>query len=189
VSRGPSAGAGASISLDEDLSFNFASSEPALVCNVMAGNLSVRRDRALQIGGFDENFIGVAYRFETEFARRVIAGGGKIQFQPAASMRHLRESRGGTRSHGDHRSSASPLHGVGDHYFALICGSATRARQHMLKRIIREVMTRYHLSRPWYIPVKLFGEIRACALAHRLYQSGPRLLSEAAQRDSSGEKH
>ncbi|HEX2123317.1 MAG TPA: glycosyltransferase, partial [Thermoanaerobaculia bacterium] len=39
----------------DDLEFRFNSSEPRFITNVMAGNLSVKRERALQIGGFDEN--------------------------------------------------------------------------------------------------------------------------------------
>ena len=36
---------------------------------------------------FDENFEGVAYRFETEFARRVVSRGGRILLlEPAASL-------------------------------------------------------------------------------------------------------
>src|SRR5215212_1010424 len=55
----------------DDLEFHFNSNRARPITNVMAGNLSVKRHRALEIGGFDENFTGAAYRFETDFARRV----------------------------------------------------------------------------------------------------------------------
>ena len=37
----------------------------------MGGNFSVRRDIALRLGGFDEQFVRVAYNFEAEFAHRL----------------------------------------------------------------------------------------------------------------------
>jgi len=163
--------------LRSGLAFCFNSTEPAEVNNVMAGNLSVRRDRALEIGGFDENFRPpVAYRFETEFARRIVAGGGRIRFEPAASIRHLRAAAGGTRSRGSHLTSISPAHGVGDYYYALRCGRGWERIWYMVKRPLREVRTKFHLRRPWWIVPKLIGEVRGMALAMRLAAGGPKLL-------------
>jgi GT2 family glycosyltransferase len=165
------------VSLTRDLRFAFNGHEPAWVTNVMAGNLCVKRERALAVGGFDANFTPpVAYRFETEFAKRLVAAGGRIRFEPAASIRHLRASRGGTRSQGSHLNSASPVHGVGDYYFALRCGRGWERAWYMARRPFREVRTRFHLRHPWYIPVKLIGEMRALLLALRLWRQGPRLL-------------
>ncbi len=159
------------------LDFPFHSDARAFVENGMAGNLSVRREAALRVGGFDENFVGVAYRFETEFCRRLCAGGGRILFEPAASLRHLRASSGGTRAFGDHRASASPLHGVGDYYFALRQRAGLAGLGYVLRRPVREVATRFHLRRPWWIPVKLLGELRGLAYAVRLIRRGPALLA------------
>ncbi|MFV0444361.1 MAG: glycosyltransferase family 2 protein [Planctomycetaceae bacterium] len=169
-----------------DLDFPFWSNKRAWVSNVMAGNLSVKRERAIGIGGFDENFEGVAYRFETEFARRLLRAGGKILFEPAASLRHLRASRGGTRSEGSHLTSASPRHGMGDYYFALRSGWSTEAGQYMLKRPLREVRTRFHLWHPWYIPVKLIGELRAFVQACELARRGPRLMTTSGDDRTTG---
>src|SRR5437868_3122650 len=88
MDRSPRPGLGAC------LDFPFNSAIPAQVANVMAGNLSVRREMALAVGGFDENFVGVAYRFETEFCRRLLRAGGRVLFQPAASIHHLRTPTG-----------------------------------------------------------------------------------------------
>lgn len=153
--------------LDED--FPFHSNRDSVVHNVMAGNLCVNRQRALSIGGFDENFQGAAYRFETEFARRVEQAGGSIHFLGGAGIDHLRVEKGGTRSSGSHLTSASPRHGVGDHYYALLHGGNWwQANSYCIRRIFREVRTRFHLTHPWWIPVKLVGEIRAYAQARRL---------------------
>jgi GT2 family glycosyltransferase len=165
--------------LRDDLDFPFWSSARAWVANVMAGNLSVKRERALAIGGFDENFAGVAYRFETEFSRRIIRGGGRILFEPAASLRHLRAERGGTRSQGSHLTSASPRHGMGDYYFAMQSGWSAETVSYMLRRPFREVATRFHARHPWYIPVKLLGEVRAFAAAWSRHRRGPKLIEQA----------
>lgn len=149
------------------LDFPFHSSEPATIANGMAGNLSVRRERAMSVGGFDENFAGVAYRFETEFCRRLCHRGGQMRFEPAASIHHLRAARGGTRSLGSHLTSASPAFGVGDYYFALRDGS-WGAWLYLLRRPWREVATRFHLRHPWWIPIKLLGEARALVRAAQL---------------------
>jgi GT2 family glycosyltransferase len=160
-----------------DLDFPFNSTLGGWVENAMAGNLSLNRRRALALGGFDERFPPpVAYRFETEFAKRLIAGGGAIRFVPEASLRHLRAAAGGTRSGGSHLTSASPQHGVGDCYYALRCGRGLQRSWYLLRRPLREVRTRFHLRHPWWIPVKLLGELRALIQALRLSRCAPLLL-------------
>jgi GT2 family glycosyltransferase len=158
-----------------DLDFPFWSNERASVVNVMAGNLSVKRDKALAAGAFDENFEGVAFRFETEFARRIVRLGGQIVFEPAASLRHLRAARGGTRVLGNHSTSTSPLCGMGDYYFAMQSGWNFGSVGYMLRRPIREVATKFHLRHPWYIPVKLIGEFRSFLSGLSRWMRGPRL--------------
>jgi GT2 family glycosyltransferase len=167
-----------SSSLLSDLNFGFSGSRGAWTGNVIACNLSVRKSQFLAAGGFDETFgPPVAYRFETEFAKRLVQAGGSIWFEPTASIRHLRVARGGTRSTGGHLTSASPVHGVGDYYYALRCGQGMERAVYMLRRPFREVRTRFHLRHPWWIPVKFVGELRALCLALKLHRHGPRLLS------------
>jgi GT2 family glycosyltransferase len=167
-----------------DIEFRFNHDRPCLVRNVLAGNLSVNRERALQIGGFDENFVGAAYRFESDFALRVAAAGGSIAYEPAAGLRHLKVPTGGTRALGDHRKSASPAHSVGDYYFARF--HAPSFFRYVLRRFIRNVGTKYHLSHPWAIPPKSLGELRGLLLALRLSRQGRRLLNGAGIPGPSG---
>lgn len=163
--------------LRRDLAFGFNGPEPAWVENVMAGNLSVKREKALAMGGFDENFIPpVSFRFETEFAKRIMAAGGLIRFEPKASLLHLRAASGGTRSQGSHLTSASPVHGVGDYYYALKHGKGWDRVWYMACRPFREICTQFHLRHPWWIPVKLIGELRAMWMAVGLHRAGPKLL-------------
>jgi GT2 family glycosyltransferase len=173
--------------LRRDLGFKFNSSESVWVENAMAGNLSVRKEVFFEVGGFDENFTPpVASRFETEFAKRMVAAGRKIRFEPAASIRHLRAEAGGTRSRGNHLMSASPIHGVGDYYYALTCGRGLERMLYILRRPFREIRTKFHLTHPWWVPAKLIGECRAMVIAYRLYRQGPRRMSLFS--DSHGEE-
>ena len=166
-----------SVGLRADFDFRFNSTRPCWVRNCMAGNLSVRRSQAIQIGGFDENFgATVAYRFETEFARRVWEHGGKVLFEPKASLRHLRVSDGGTRSAGDHLRTFRPDHSMGDYYFALLHGARPEVLPYILRRLVRSAATRFHLRHPWWVLPTWIGEIRGLAGALRLRAGGQKLL-------------
>jgi GT2 family glycosyltransferase len=149
-----------------DLEFRFNHDRSCDVQNVIACNLSVDRTRALEIGGFDENFVDVAYRFETDFALRVVAAGGRVRFDAQASVRHLKIAGGGVRTWGDHRSSSSPAHSVGDYYFALKHVPAFWS--YVALRLKKNIATRFHLRRPWTIPPKTLGEFRGLIKARSL---------------------
>lgn len=157
--------------LIEDLNFPFHSTKSASVSNVMAGNLCVWRERALDVGGFDERFVRVAYRFETDFARRIRRAGGAIRYEPGASIRHLRAARGGTRAYRNHLTSSRPDHSVGDYLFALKHGRFLEMCRYSLWRMIRSVSTKFHLRQPWWILPKLIGEVRGFCWALTLHSS------------------
>ena len=157
----------------DDLQMHFNGVEGRFVSNVIACNLSVRRERFMEIGGFDENYIGVAYRFETDFAMRVVNAGGKVWFEPRASVRHLKLPSGGVRSYGDHRTTPSPMHSVGDYYFGM--HHRPPLWRYALRRLRTNVVTRFHATHPWTIPSKLVGEFRGLLLARRLHGRGRRL--------------
>jgi len=170
-----------------DLTFPFHSGEGVWIRNGMSGNLSVRRDEALRVGGFDENFVAhVAYRFDAEFCKRLCRAGGRIWFDPEARIYHRRTQRGGTRTTGSHLTSVSPAHGVGDYYFACRQGFSWQAIWYLIRRPFREVCTRFHLRRPWWIPVKLAGELSALVWALALALRGPKLV-RSGERGSAGD--
>ena len=168
-----------------DLNFPFNSTARAFVSTVMAGNLSVKRTKALAAGGFDENFAKVAHRFEAEFARRLERSSGRILFEPAASVHHLRAPSGGTRVYGTYLRSAGGEFAVGDYYFALLEGSPLECLGYIGWRLLRSVTTRYHALHPWWIPARMIGELRGLSQAIRLVLRGQRLLT----RPESGESN
>jgi GT2 family glycosyltransferase len=161
----------------EDLGFRFNADEAVPVTNVMAGNLAVRRTRALAMGGFDENFTRTAYRFETDFAWRLADAGGVIWFEPSASIRHLKADRGGLRTWGEHHRSASPAHSTGDYYFALMNLPRRSLPWYVARRMRQSALSRFDLTHPWWIPLKVIREMRALIEAIALSRRGRATIS------------
>lgn len=157
----------------QETSFHFATLKPRWINEFMGGNFSINRDAALQIGGFDQNFVKVAYRFEAEFAHRILKSGGKIHFSPTACIHHLKVIEGGTRTYGEHLTTWKPDHAVGAYYYSL----RTHAVKEFFFRALRAVATRHHLRNPWWIPVTLFAELRGMLWALFLFSQGPRYIN------------
>jgi GT2 family glycosyltransferase len=162
--------------------FSFRSSLRQPVTELMAGNFSLRRTLALQLGGFDERFVAVAYRFEQEFADRARRAGETILFEPEASIRHLRAPSGGTRAYGGHLRTMRPHHAVGGYYYLL----RSRPRgwpMRVAARPWRAIRTRHHLRRPWWILPTLLAEGAGLFWALKLFVGGPSLLRDADRRE------
>ncbi|MBD2165786.1 glycosyltransferase family 2 protein [Calothrix membranacea FACHB-236] len=143
----------------------------------MGGNFSINRQRILKLKGFDENFVGAAFQFEAEFAYRFRQADGKILFEPAACIHHLKVTSGGTRSYGNHLTTWNPNHAVGDYYYLLCTKGLPERFWRMLSRPIHAVITRHHLYKPWWIPATLIAEMRGLLWALRLYWQGPRYIN------------
>jgi GT2 family glycosyltransferase len=157
--------------------FHFATVRPAWIQEFMAGNFSVRRDIILRLGGFDEQFVRVAYNFEAEFAHRLCRAGYQIYYEPAAIIHHLKVSTGGTRTFGDHLTSHRPNHAVGAYYFIVRTWSGWQSVGRFLTRPFRAIATRHHLRQPWWIPTTLLAELSGMVWALVLAARGPRYLS------------
>lgn len=157
--------------------FRFTSNQRGWAPEVIGCNFSVNRVVALALGGFDENFVHVAYRFEAEFCCRARAAGRRILFEPAASIRHLRAGQGGTRAFGQHLTTARPSHSVGAYYYLMAAEGIDGRVGKMAWRFLRSVRTRHHLRRPWWIPATLVAEALGFLWALRLRMAGPRLLA------------
>lgn len=159
-----------------DRRFRFASVRACGIDSFIGANFSLNRHAALALGGFDENFVRAAYGFENEFAFRWRVAGGIIQFEPAATIHHLKARDGGTREYGEHLTTSGPDHSVGAYYCALRTRTGASRAAHFLWRPVRSVATRFHLRRPWRIPVSLTAELRGMAWALRLAAEGPRYI-------------
>jgi GT2 family glycosyltransferase len=158
--------------------FHFAGTKPQTVAEFIGCNFSIRRSTALALGGFDENFVRVAYRFEAEFAHRLRASGRSIVFEPAACLHHLKAG-GGTRTYGEHLTTWRPDHAVGAYYYGLCTGEVGV----FATRPLRAVATRYHLRHPWRMPGTLVAELGGMLWALGLFARGPSRLAPAHVKD------
>ena len=168
--------------IEGDLNFPFNSNQPAEIVNCMAGNLCVNRLKALQVAGFDERFEGVAYRFETEFCRRLITyHKEKFRFEPRATLKHLKVNTGGTRYHAkSHLSSLSAAHSVGDYYFAMSemkqTGQVPQSLSYICRRFFGSVIGRFYLRKPWYMPVRIVSEFMGICKAIKFRIAGAKTI-------------
>ncbi len=76
---------------------NFCAANYAECQWVGGGNFAVRKEKFLQIGGFDDNFIGNAILEDGDFGFRVRLNGGRVLYSPYPGVEHLRAKSGGTR--------------------------------------------------------------------------------------------
>ena len=77
--------------------------------SLRGGNMSIGRQLAIDVGLFDENYIGRANGEETDFSLRILQNGYQIAYDPAAAIVHLGHPTGGSR--------ASKGHDEGQYYF------------------------------------------------------------------------
>ena len=157
--------------------FRFNSLEPRELTEFMGGNFSLSRIAALEIGGFDENFVRVAYRFEAEFAYRWRRSGRCIRYEAAGLIHHRKIGSGGTRTFGDHLTTLRPDHSVGAYYYLFRTQPLLKGVTGVLDRLFRSVMTKHHLRHPWWIPLTFVAELRGLAWAFLLMLRSPRYVA------------
>lgn len=91
--------------------FNRASPERRPIAHLSTCNCSVRRSSFARVGGFDEAFAGNSYGDDTDLAMRLAQAGGRMFFDPTASVRHMHWRQGGLRlSDQTNRASAHDRH-------------------------------------------------------------------------------
>lgn len=152
--------------------FLFNSLAPRDVTSFMGGNVLIPRDMAIEIGGFDNNFVRVAYHFEAEFAYRWVQRGYRIRYEPKALIHHLKTERGGTRTYGEHLTTINPDHSVGRYYYYFCTNSLTKSICISCKYLMKSVITKHHLRNPHWIPLTLIAEVKGFLWAIALYSSG-----------------
>ena len=162
-------------------SFRFNSSDRQWIVRAMAGNMSVKKSPVMDLGGFDENFEKVAYRFEAELSDRVIASGGKIFFDPRASIHHLKADSGGVRAFGHHQTTVRPNHTVGEYYYLLRSRTGSSRWRRIADRLLKSICTRHHFNKPWWIPATIVAELSGFIWACALNIRGPRYIHSQAE--------
>lgn len=85
--------------------------------NGWAGNLSVRRTFAIEIGGMDGQYIKGAFREESDFCTRLVKKFGMMIYDPEAYIIHIGAGTGGLRTFGNEAKIRGQHHFDGMFYF------------------------------------------------------------------------
>lgn len=67
--------------------------------SLLFGCHAVRREVAVLLGGYDEQYVGSAFGEDVEFGQRVLRAGHRIHHDPEWWLVHVRAPRGGCRVH------------------------------------------------------------------------------------------
>ena len=142
--------------------------------NLPSGNMSIRREMAFQVGGFDENF-NFTCSEDADFSWRVHLAGGRVVFDPKPSLLHLATPAGGKRPGCANeylrcsRERWALLFYFWLHHFGF------KAWREMW-RFLRDCLLRKAVFfRPWLLPQGVADLIWGIARARRLVRKGPDL--------------
>jgi len=117
-------------------------------------NHSVRRKRILELGGYDENYIGTALCEDADLAIRIRQSGGVVVYDPEAELEHLMSSEGGCRIKINSKQrpewmvSFSELYFFRKHFFP----GKTYWQEVFLNKFRKYVLRRDNVFKPWRLP-------------------------------------
>lgn len=140
------------------------------VANFVGCNHSVRVGYARVLGGYDEEYRGVALREETDFALRIYNSGGLIIFAPEASLYHLAAPSGGCRKKSvlDVSGAVSVFRFAWKFHRILGVGQTLREMWHALRI---GLLTKLVMRRPYMFPIvfaKLCSQCLAVVFSRRI---------------------
>ena len=135
-----------------------------------SGNGSVRRDIAMRLGGFDENFVYTLLD-DTDFACRLKSLGVKSVHDPSARLRHLKIGRGGRRPGGVNAYVIADASRWYTWIYFFVMNFGWRSWRELALRLRGCVFRRANLMRPWHLGRALghvaVGAVRAAAAIGR----------------------
>lgn len=163
------------------LYFSANSSSRCRVQSGGSGNLSVRRDWAISVGGMDAQFEKGAHREESDFCLRYCSRYGDLVFDPDASVIHLGATVGGCRSWGQNRGVHPMHHVTGEWYFILKNVRDKRIPwrdlpHHLTCLVSRQVLNDENRSRPLSLAAAAGRSVAGMVAAVNKIASGPRYL-------------
>lgn len=122
------------------------------VANFSGGNHSARVAVLRAVGGYDERYIGWAFREDSDAAMRLWKQGHLIVFDPLAELEHLAAPAGGCRVSGEKRAEWSisypALYFVSRHFFP-----RWNFWFEAVLGVRRYVFRRTNVFRPWRLPL------------------------------------
>jgi len=159
---------------------------------MMSGNVAIRRDLFLALGGMDENYERGAHREESDFAMRFRKAGYRLRYDPRCAVHHLGQRfvpGGGARAGTEGRDFRYFHHCVGDWYFNLKFGTAQTVLPLLVASLRHFVFNRKSVERPWRLPMALCYWLLGLPPAFVKCWRGPKLLrpgTEAGNQKRNG---
>ena len=148
---------------------------------MMSGNVAIRRELFLKLGGMDENYERGAHREESDFAMRFRKAGYQFFYSPHCAIYHLGPkvvAGGGAREGSERKDFQYFHHCVGDWYFTLKFGTFRTALPLLAASARHFVVNRQTLDRPWRFPFAVIYWISALPLAARKRWRGAKLMPQ-----------
>lgn len=146
---------------------------------LMAGNMAVRREDFMEIGGMDERFMRGAFREESDFAMRWQKSGRVVHYCPEVSLYHLGGAGvpdGGARHWTRKNFWTGWHHYFGSWYFLLNHGNR-KSLPFLLAVDLRSAGLNWRTLRtPWMVPVHLLRWLSAFPYALLCRLAGPKLI-------------
>jgi GT2 family glycosyltransferase len=142
--------------------------EPAEgIATFPGGNHSVRRHAMLALGGYDERYIGWAYREDTDAAVRLWRAGGTIVFAPEASLLHLAAPCGGCRIKGPDIRRPEWMLSFPACYFTVrhLLGTSRGWFDLLVGNVRKYVLRRENVFCPWRVPWAFASYVYSAARA------------------------
>lgn len=123
-----------------------------------AGNLSVLRKNAIEIGGMDEQFIKGAHREESDFNQRYTRKFGWYHFDPNCALVHIGRREGGVRTWDTVRSKAvkAQHHYDGSWYFLFKNVNLLHWPAHILSMKVFFLMRKELFLRPDWMLISIW---------------------------------
>ena len=144
-------------------------SKPAVTGWMASGNVSIRRNVFLDVGGMDETYWKGAVREESDFALRFIRKGFLFKYDPQAWIYHIRAPAGGARVQNNHLNLWKHFFG---HWYFIFGFASTKTIGPFLSNFFRSfVFNKTTLKNPLTLlirisfflfaaPIALFARIR-----------------------------
>ena len=144
------------------------------VINLSSCNMSVRRSKALEIGGFDEWYTHT-WHDDADFAWRLHLAGGRVVFDPLATLTHLLTPMGGKRPGGVNEHLTCNRDRWTVLFYFWLTHFGLKAWRDIWRHLRMGLVRRAVLVRPWLWPrgaADLLGGMRE---ARRRIKVGPKL--------------
>ena len=122
---------------------------------------SVRKAAVIEVGGYDENFVGPAFGEDTDLALRLVAAGKIVFFDSTIRLIHRRSPSGGCRIPGN-RTWSGWTKSANHFLYMFRHGRTLRDKAHYLMWGLRSgPLLRENFIRPWRWPVTWIDAARA----------------------------